>query len=59
MFKENWHEELPVAVTVCDADGIILMMNEKAGKVFQKDGGKNLIGKNVFGLSPGGRPYKT
>jgi transcriptional regulator with PAS, ATPase and Fis domain len=53
MFEGAWFEELPVAVTVCDTKGIILWMNDKAGKVFEKDGGKGLIGKNVLDCHPG------
>ena len=40
--------ELDAAVTVCDRDGIILFMNEKACKSFEKYGGKDLIGKSLF-----------
>ncbi len=52
MSREEWYKEMPVAVTVCDVDGNILTMNDKAGEVFQKDGGKNLIGKNVLDCHP-------
>lgn len=44
----NWTEEFNSAVTVCDAEGIILYMNEKAAKTFAKDGGKALVGTNLL-----------
>ncbi len=52
MKKQVWIKEFPVAVTVCDNEGIIIEMNDAAGKVFEKDGGKNLIGKNVLDCHP-------
>lgn len=42
----NWAEEMNCAVTVCDADGIILYMNQKARITFASHG--DLIGKNLF-----------
>ncbi|MFX4263221.1 PAS domain-containing protein [Pelotomaculum propionicicum] len=47
-----WFKELPVTITVCDAEGIILDMNNKSCETFAKDGGKNLIGKNVLDCHP-------
>jgi transcriptional regulator with PAS, ATPase and Fis domain len=46
--KVNWIEEFPAAITVCDKNGIILDMNEKSVSSFAKDGGRQLIGKNLF-----------
>lgn len=43
----NWAEQMNCAVTVCDREGIILFMNEKARKTFAKHG--DLIGKNLMG----------
>jgi len=44
----NWKEEFSVAITVCDKKGIILEMNEKSAASFAKEGGYELIGKNLF-----------
>ena len=41
-----WCEEMNCAVTVCDAQGIILYMNAKARETFARHG--DLIGKNLF-----------
>jgi transcriptional regulator with PAS, ATPase and Fis domain len=48
----SWIKEFPAAVTVCDPDGIILEMNDKAAQTFVKDGGLALIGKNVLDCHP-------
>lgn len=42
----QWAEQMNCAVTVCDAQGVILFMNEKARATFAKHG--DLIGKNLF-----------
>lgn len=52
MANHSWVEELPGAVTVCDPDGVILEMNDKAAQVFAADGGKALIGTNVLACHP-------
>ncbi len=44
----DFFNELDSAVTVCDKNGIILYMNEKSCKSFEKYGGKDLIGKSLF-----------
>ncbi len=48
----NWLKELPIAVTVCDKDGIILEMNDKSAKTFESDGGYALVGTNVLDCHP-------
>jgi PAS domain-containing protein len=47
-----WTRELPAAITICDRDGTILDMNEKACRTFEKDGGRDLVGKNVLDCHP-------
>lgn len=48
MSEHDWLKEFPGAVTVCDANGIILEMNDRAARTFEKDGGYALIGKNLL-----------
>ena len=48
----DWVKEFPGAVTVCDRNGTIFEMNEKACKTFSKDGGAALVGKNVLDCHP-------
>jgi hypothetical protein len=44
----NWVRGFPAAFTVCDRNGIILEMNEKAKSTFSGD----LVGKNVLDCHP-------
>ena len=48
----NWFNEFPGSITVCDPEGIILEMNERAVLGFQADGGRDLIGKNLLDCHP-------
>lgn len=50
--KNAWIKEFPGAITVCDPEGIILEMNDKAAKSHEKDGGYALIGKNLYDCHP-------
>jgi len=59
MSKHEWIKEFPAAVTVCDPGGIILEMNDKAAKTFEKDGGYGLIGKSVLDCHPEPARFKT
>ena len=52
MTETDWVKELPSAVTVCDADGIIIAMNERSIKAFEEDGGAALIGTNALDCHP-------
>ena len=47
----DWVKEYPGAVTVCDRQGIILYMNDKAIQVLA-DNGQSLVGKNVLDCHP-------
>jgi transcriptional regulator with PAS, ATPase and Fis domain len=44
----DWVKEFPAAITLCDEEGIILEMNEKAAKGYEKEGGRKLIGSNML-----------
>ena len=57
MNENKWIKEFSVAVTVCDADGILLEMNDKAAKTFEKDGSRKLIGSNMLDCHP--EPART
>lgn len=47
-----WARELPIAITVCDPQGITLYMNDKAAKTYEKDGGYALVGQNLLDCHP-------
>jgi PAS domain-containing protein len=42
----RWYDATNCAITVCDAQGIIVYMNDKAKETFAKHG--DLIGHNLF-----------
>jgi transcriptional regulator with PAS, ATPase and Fis domain len=48
MSAQNWFNEVPFAITVCDVKGVVLEMNETSALTFSKDGGKALIGKSLL-----------
>lgn len=43
----DWAKEMNCAVTVCDTEGVILYMNDKARETFASHG--DLVGKNLMG----------
>jgi transcriptional regulator with PAS, ATPase and Fis domain len=48
-----WFDEFPGAITITDANGIIIDMNDMAiNDVFKESGGAELIGKNVLDCHP-------
>lgn len=48
MSSQNWFNEVPFAITVCNDQGVMLEMNEKSALTFSTDGGKTLIGKSLL-----------
>ena len=52
MLEDGWVKEFPGAVTVCDRDGIVLEMNDRAAQVFASDGGYALVGTNALDCHP-------
>ncbi len=47
----------PGAVTVCDREGVILAMNDRAIETFAGGGGDRLLGTSVFSCHP--EPART
>lgn len=52
MSIETLFDNANVAITVCDGNGKIVFMNNKAGKVFEKHGGTKLIGSSLLDCHP-------
>jgi len=52
-----WAKGFPGNITVCDADGVILEMNDRAAETFAKDGGRGLVGSNLLDCHP--EPSRT
>ena len=50
--EAQWIKEFPGSVIVCDPDGIILEMNNKAARGYEKEGGLKLIGSNLLDCHP-------
>jgi transcriptional regulator with PAS, ATPase and Fis domain len=52
MEPNNWPDELPGAVIVCDKQGLILYLNNKACQTYEREGGAKLVGKSVLDCHP-------
>ena len=57
MSINNWTDQVAIAITVTDADGIIVEMNPISITTFASDGGASLIGSDVLACHP--EPSKT
>ncbi len=57
--NDEWIKEFPAAVTVCDPDGVLLALNDKAAKTFEAEGGYGLIGLNMLDCHPEPARSKT
>ena len=47
-----WAKEFPGDITICDAAGVILDMNDRAAESFAKYGGRGLVGSNLLDCHP-------
>ena len=52
MHRHPWAKEFGAGITVCDADGIILEMNDRSARMFREQGGRALLGSNVLDCHP-------
>jgi len=57
MEKHAWVDEFAAGITVCDAEGIIIEMNDRSARMFEEQGGRSLIGSNVLDCHP--EPSRT
>lgn len=55
----DWIKEFPISAIVCDPDGVILAMNDKAAESYTDDGGYSLIGVNMLTCHPESARSKT
>ena len=53
----RWVKQFPAAISVCDSNGILMEMNDKAAETLAKDGGRALLGKNILDCHP--EPART
>jgi len=49
MAEHEWVKEFPGVAVVSDTSGIIIEMNDKAAEWFADRGGRELMGKSLFG----------
>jgi len=52
MNSQAWINGINVGITVCDARGIIVEMNDQAAATFANEGGKALLGKSFWECHP-------
>ena len=52
-----WVEGFEGAITVCDPEGIIIEMNDRAVRTYRNIGGRDLLGRNIFDCHP--EPSRT
>ena len=57
MVEHSWVKEFPGAVLVCDAEGVLLEMNDRGAAAFDDQGGRRLIGTNLLDCHP--EPSRT
>ena len=52
MEKHAWYKVFPRAITVTDTDSTVIEMNEGSEKLFGKDGGYAVLGRNAITCHP-------
>jgi transcriptional regulator with PAS, ATPase and Fis domain len=52
MNDHPWVREFGAAVTVCDAEGVIVEMNDRSARMFAEQGGRALLGSNLLACHP-------
>ena len=52
MHENNWYKVFPGAITVTDAEGAIIEMNDASADMFKKDGGYEIMGRNAITCHP-------
>ncbi len=52
MTDHGWIKEFPGSVTVCDAEGVVLAMNDRAAQSHEADGGYALVGRSLLACHP-------
>ncbi len=48
----SWVKEFPSSIMVCDAEGVLVEMNDKAAAQIEADGGRELSGKSLLDCHP-------
>ena len=53
----DWTSEFSAAIMICNCDGILVEMNDRAADALKTDGGRELIGKSILDCHP--EPART
>ncbi len=59
MEKHAWYKVFPGAITITDKNGIVIEMNERSKKLYEKDSGCAVLGRNVLTRHPPGTREKV
>ena len=54
MNKPEWTKEFSASINICDREGILIYLNDKAIRSLEKEGGEKLIGTNLIDCHPEG-----
>ncbi len=52
MSDYDWVRQFSGSIVLCDRQGIVLEMNDKAAEGYREEGGRGLIGRNLFDCHP-------
>ncbi len=52
MFNKAWFDKINIGITISDLTGNIIYMNEKSADIWNKSGGKELLGQSLFNCHP-------
>jgi transcriptional regulator with PAS, ATPase and Fis domain len=52
MNTDSFMKNLDASITICDINGTITYMNDKAVKAHENNGGEKLIGTNIYDCHP-------
>jgi transcriptional regulator with PAS, ATPase and Fis domain len=52
MDKHAWYKVFPGAITVTDEKGTVIEMNDASARMFNKDGGYEVMGRNAITCHP-------
>ncbi len=57
VMNHAWVQGFEGGITVCDPEGTITEMNDRAAQTYRNIGGRNLLGRNLFDCHP--EPART
>jgi hypothetical protein len=52
MSDYDWVRQFAGSIVLCDREGVVLEMNDKAAEGYREEGGRGLVGQNLFDCHP-------